>query len=173
MSTPTTLIYLKRAEALGPTILTSLLALATSAIMEMTRVRLAPGGAGPMTLPLIDIVVGAVGALVGAGAACVTGVVALDIAGAGVGVDATLGLMLTLALALALALGAGFEVVVPDEAGVDPDVAVGAGGLTGPPLLVAEEVAGGRTDPPWVETGRLRGGRVAFPTGPLGRTFWP
>lgn len=53
-------MYLNKAEALGPTILTSPFAFATSAIMEMTRVRLAPGGAGPMTLPLIVIVVGAV-----------------------------------------------------------------------------------------------------------------
>lgn len=51
-------MYLKRADAFGPTILTSPFALATSAIIEMTRVRLAPGGAGPMTLPLIVIVVG-------------------------------------------------------------------------------------------------------------------
>lgn len=47
MSTPTTLMYRNNALAFGPTVLTSPLALATSAIIPMTFVRLAPGGAGP------------------------------------------------------------------------------------------------------------------------------
>lgn len=44
---PTTRMYRNKADACGPTVFTSPLALATSAIMLMTVVRFAPGGAGP------------------------------------------------------------------------------------------------------------------------------
>lgn len=52
ISTPTIRIYRNKAEACGPTILTSPLALATSAIIEMTFVKVAPGGAGPVIFGL-------------------------------------------------------------------------------------------------------------------------
>lgn len=78
-------MYRRSADACGPTILTSPFALATSAIIEMTLVSPAPGGAGPTTfgfgagVGFAGVVVGAVAGaggftpVEGAGAAVVEG----------------------------------------------------------------------------------------------------
>ena len=89
-------MYRSKAEACGPTILTSPLALATSAIIEITLVSPAPGGAGPTTFGF------------GAGtglAAGVVGVVVLGAAGLGGPVEVVAG------------GGAGFGAVPVFEAG--------------------------------------------------------
>lgn len=128
--------------------LTSPLALATSAIIEMTRVRLAPGGAGPMTLPLMVMVVGAAFEVaagvadVGAAVEVVGAVVVVAAVVVGPEVEAVVG---GLALAEVLGVGAagpGAAAVGTVDAGVD------AGGLTAAPLGVADEAAGGRAAVP-------------------------
>ena len=89
-------MYRSKAEACGPTTLTSPLALATSAIIEITLVSPAPGGAGPTTFCF------------GAGAGLAAGVVdVVVLGGAGLGgpVEAVAG------------GGAGFGAILVFEAG--------------------------------------------------------
>jgi len=102
-------MYRSRADACGPTILTSPFALATSAIIEITLVSPAPGGAGPTTLGF------------GAGA------------GAGLGVEVGAEAVGTGGLTLAVVLVFVFTPARVDEAGAagfgGAVVLDGAGGL--------------------------------------------
>lgn len=84
ISTPTTLIYLNRALALGPTVLTSPLALATAAIIPITLVKLVPGGAGPgIGLPVALFTAGLAptGGLAVAAEVATTGLLAVEAVG--------------------------------------------------------------------------------------------